>query len=147
MTDDDAATPPHRRGFLETAIAAVASALGVLAAYPALQFLKPRPIDQRGLVRVGNVDDFPIGSSKTVVLGQRPVLVLRLDDGSFRAFVALCTHLQCVVGYSSAKKRIECACHHGVFSLHGKNVAGPPPRPLEALAVHVANGVVTVTET
>ncbi len=33
---------------------------------------------------------------------------------------------------------IWCACHNGHYDLFGKNVAGPPPRPLEPYKVQVA---------
>ena len=65
---------------------------------------------------------------------------------SLRAFVAVCTHLDCIVKYAPIRSRIECGCHGGVFSTDGKNLAGPPPRPLETLAVRVVDGVVVVSE-
>ena len=97
--------------------------------------------------RRGGTDvKFPRGTSRTVILVGRPVLVIRREDGAFDAFEALCTHLQCVVAYSEAHKQIECRCHGGVYSLEGKNVSGPPPRPLKRVAASVVQGMVTVSE-
>jgi len=31
---------------------------------------------------------------------------------------------------------VWCACHNGVYDLEGRNVSGPPPRPLERYDVH-----------
>jgi len=81
-----------------------------------------------------------------VVLGGVPVLVIRLEDGKFRAFEALCTYLNCVVVYSAAHKQIECPCHNGVYSLDCKNVSGPPPRPLKPVAVSVVQGMVIINK-
>jgi Rieske Fe-S protein len=27
-------------------------------------------------------------------------------------------------------QRIWCACHNGYYDMNGRNIAGPPPRPL-----------------
>lgn len=147
MTDDDhEEPPPPRRDFLGVAITSTAAALGVMAGYPVARFLRPNDDAGPRRVVVGDVEKFPRGSSRTVLLGERPALVVRLEDGSFRAFVALCSHLGCVVGYSQKNKRIECGCHGGVYSLEGQNVSGPPPRPLRPLAVEVSGGVLTLSE-
>lgn len=136
-----------RRDFLGMAISGTATALGVMAVYPVAKFLTPRDDAGPKNATLGKVDLFLRGTSKKALVGERPVLVIRLEDGSFRAFSALCTHLQCVVGYSPERKQIECPCHRGVYSLDGQNVSGPPPRPLDVLSVAVVNGIVTVSET
>jgi Rieske Fe-S protein len=46
-----------------------------------------------------------------------------------------------VVGFRKASRQIWCNCHDGEYDLTGRNVAGPPPRPLTPLKVNlVANG-------
>lgn len=146
--DDEAEAGNHaeRRDFLHLAIVGSATTLGVLSAYPTLHFLTPSDEAPPGAVDAGRLDEFGRGTSRTVLVGERPALVLRLEDGSFRAFVAVCTHLRCVVKFAAVRNRIECACHGGVFSTEGKNLAGPPPRPLEPLAVRIVDGVVVVSE-
>ena len=62
--------------------------------------------------------------------GGKPCLLI-LVDGQPRAFNAVCTHLQCTVEYRAASQDIFCNCHNGVYDLNGRNIAGPPPRPLE----------------
>jgi cytochrome b6-f complex iron-sulfur subunit len=39
---------------------------------------------------------------------------------------------------------IWCACHNGHFDLAGRNIQGPPPRPLEELAVELRGEEVIV---
>jgi cytochrome b6-f complex iron-sulfur subunit len=142
----DARDRSERRDFLHLAIVGSATTLGAMSAYPTLQFLTPKDDAPPGSVEAGKLDDFARGSARALFVGGRPALVLRLADGTLRAFVALCTHLECVVKFVPVKDRIECACHGGVFATDGRNLAGPPPRPLEPLAVHVVDGMVTVSE-
>lgn len=142
--DPDDAAP--RRDFLSVAIGGTAAALGVMSTYPVVRFLRPTVTPSARSVEAGEATKFPRGTAKTVLLGERPVLVIRQDDGSFRAFEALCTHLQCVLTYSDERKQIECPCHRGIYALDGRNVSGPPPRPLKPVGVAVVNGVVTVSE-
>jgi Rieske Fe-S protein len=62
-------------------------------------------------------------------------LVVRTPEGEVRAFSALCTHVDCTVAYRAAQGDIFCNCHNGVYDLKGRNVSGPPPRPLEVYKV------------
>jgi Rieske Fe-S protein len=78
--------------------------------------------------------------------GGRAAIVVRTEEGEYRAFSATCTHLNCTVQYRPDLKQIWCACHNGSYDLAGKNVAGPPPRPLETYRVDVAGGEVVVSK-
>jgi Rieske Fe-S protein len=78
--------------------------------------------------------------------GGRAAIVVRTEEGEYRAFSATCTHLNCTVQYRPDLKQIWCACHNGSSDLAGKNVAGPPPRPLETYRVDVAGGEVVVSK-
>jgi cytochrome b6-f complex iron-sulfur subunit len=136
---------PPRRDFLSIAVGGSAAAFAVAAGYPVARFIEPQARSGAGPTIVAKLEDFPVSSAKTVLVGERPVLVIRAADGQFRAFSALCTHLQCVVGYSPERNQIECPCHQGIYSVEGQNIAGPPPRPLEELAVMVNDGAVVVS--
>jgi cytochrome b6-f complex iron-sulfur subunit len=74
---------------------------------------------------------------KIVRFGAEPVLLLWAGEDDYRAFAATCTHLDCIVEYQDAQRRIWCNCHNGEYDLMGRNVAGPPPKPLDAYKVHV----------
>ena len=50
---------------------------------------------------------------------------------------ATCTHLSCTVQYRDDLHEVWCACHNGMYDLNGRNVSGPPPRPLESFEVQV----------
>jgi cytochrome b6-f complex iron-sulfur subunit len=50
------------------------------------------------------------------------------------------------VQYNSEKANIWCACHGGVYDAKtGKNIAGPPPKPLKPLNVDVVDGQLIVS--
>jgi Rieske Fe-S protein len=41
------------------------------------------------------------------------------------------------VEFQKNRERIYCNCHGGVYDLSGRNVSGPPPRPLTPYKVDV----------
>jgi Rieske Fe-S protein len=84
------------------------------------------------------------GGFKIFPFGGQPGLLIRNADGSYRAFTAVCTHLGCTVQYKSAESAIWCACHNGRYDLTGRNVSGPPPRPLEPFVVHESGDEIVV---
>jgi Rieske Fe-S protein len=48
------------------------------------------------------------------------------------------------VQFRPGDRTIWCACHDGLYDLEGRNVSGPPPRPLERYVVHVIGDEVVV---
>jgi Rieske Fe-S protein len=128
-----------RRRLLDWLLTGSAGGLFAVLLYPVLRYMAPPEQAEAGAdaVVVGKVKDFPPNSGKVVRFGQRPAIVLRLTSGELRAFSAVCTHLQCTVQYRQDLELVWCACHNGRFDLAGRNVGGPPPRPLEALEVAV----------
>ena len=77
--------------------------------------------------------------------GNKPGIVVRTAEGEVRAFSAVCTHLDCTVQYKADTAQLWCACHNGTYDLQGRNVSGPPPRPLDVLNVSVQGDEVVVT--
>ena len=142
--NDDRKAGVPRRDFLNVAVGGSAAALAVAGGYPVVRYLEPPPERTQGAVRVGELESFPVGTVRSVLVGERPVLVIRTAD-EVRAFSAICSHLQCVVAYSSERKQIECPCHGGVYAIDGRNLAGPPPRPLDELTVTIDEGFVLVS--
>jgi len=130
-----------RRGFLGWFLGTSAGALVLSVLYPVLRFLSPPKVPEASTNRVeaGSVRDPELFEKgfKIVRFGADPVLLVRVSDTDFRAFSATCTHLDCIVEYQQDKKRIWCNCHNGEYDLNGRNVAGPPPRPLARYEVHV----------
>jgi cytochrome b6-f complex iron-sulfur subunit len=72
--------------------------------------------------------------------------LLRTASGEFRAFEAVCTHLDCTVQFKKDLGVIWCACHNGKYDLNGRNISGPPPRPLNPYKVIVQGEEVFVSK-
>ncbi len=120
------------------------STVGALVAsivYPVARFITPPPVPEATTeqVEAGLADDPELlaGGFKIVRFGLEPVILIRLAADDFRAFSATCTHLDCIVSYREEKHLIWCYCHNGIYDLNGKNIGGPPPRPLTPYRVHV----------
>jgi cytochrome b6-f complex iron-sulfur subunit len=84
-----------------------------------------------------SAEELAVNSGRIFKFGNQPGLVLKTAAGDIRAFSAKCTHLSCIVQFMPAAGRINCACHGGWYDVTGKNVAGPPPRPLESYVVNL----------
>jgi Rieske Fe-S protein len=100
--------------------------------YPIAKYLVPpkAAVLYVNSVEAGQLGDFPLGSSRIIRFGRKPVIVVRQQNGNFSALSATCTHLDCTVQYKKDTEQIWCACHNGLYDLQGKNISGPPPRPL-----------------
>lgn len=147
------ADPPQRAGFrpgrrwinllLGTGVgASVASFI-----YPAIRYMLPPEVGEstsRSVV-AAKVNELKRNSGKIFKFGSRPALLVRTADGGFKAYSAVCTHLNCTVQYREDLHQIWCACHNGLYDLEGRNVSGPPPRPLEMFKVNVQGEDVVVT--
>jgi len=90
--------------------------------------------------------DIKPNSGMIFKFGNSPGILIRTPTGELRAFSAVCTHLNCTVQYRTDLTEIWCACHNGRYNLSGKNVAGPPPRPLEAYAVNARGDQIVVSK-
>lgn len=139
------ATPNEgRRSFLNWFLGGTVGALLAAIAYPVTRFLSPPNVPEASTNEIvaGTVTDaeFAEKGFKIVRFGALPVIVLRAGERDYRAFNATCTHLDCIVEYEKASKKIICNCHNGEYDLTGRNVAGPPPRPLTRYDVNVVAG-------
>jgi Rieske Fe-S protein len=115
--------------------------------YPVLSFLKPpKGVGPAvGSVNAGPASDVAPNSGRIVRFGRKPVILIRTEAGEIRAFSAVCTHLECTVQYREDLRHIWCACHNGHYDRTGRNIAGPPPRPLAPYDVTVSEGDLIVS--
>jgi Rieske Fe-S protein len=105
--------------------------------YPLIEYMIPPHQSEVEVssVKAGKVSAMEKDSGTIVRFGNRPVILIRTASGDFRAFSATCTHLDCTVQYRKDFGVIWCACHNGKYDLTGRNISGPPPRPLEEYRV------------
>lgn len=139
--------PTTRRSLMELILGA--GVLGSLLSfiYPVLRYLIPPTVVDMGADEVvaAKVGELQGNGSKIFRFGNRPGLLLLTAEGEYRAMSATCTHLSCTVQLRKDLRQVWCACHNGLYDLSGRNISGPPPRPLEAFLVHVRGDVVVVS--
>ena len=136
-----------RRHFINALLGSGFAATVASIVYPILKFIIPPENAESAVMSVsaGRPDDLAPNSGKIFQFGGEPGLIIRTAEGELRAFSARCTHLNCTVQYEPGEKQIVCACHGGVFDLNGKNVAGPPPKPLIAYSVNARGDEIVVS--
>ncbi|MFE0929072.1 Rieske (2Fe-2S) protein [Streptomyces mutabilis] len=79
--------------------------------------------------------DIPVGGGR--ILTDEKIVVTQPEQGTFKAFSAVCTHQNCLVS-QVRDGTIDCACHGSRFSITDGSVEqGPATRPLpeERIAV------------
>ena len=147
---EEVRTGSRRNWLLRSLNASLAVTLGAVF-YPVIRFLWPRPATVSGAQEIAapfRVNQLPSAPGNPFNFGGKPCLVVLTPDGAkrlkgggqlqpddVRAFNAVCTHVDCTVRYRAEKGDIFCSCHNGVYDLEGRNVSGPPPRPLEVYKV------------
>jgi Rieske Fe-S protein len=142
-------TPQNRsrRRFVQILLGGglVASAASFI--YPVLRYIIPPLTTDMGgdTVVAAKIGELKPNSAKVFRFGSRPGLLILGADGEYHALSATCTHLSCTVQYRGDLHQIWCACHNGLYDLAGRNVSGPPPRPLQLFDVHVRGQEVVVS--
>lgn len=128
-----------RRRFLDAFLGSSVTALMASIFYPLIRFMSPPRLPEATGNRVlaGKVSEMSQTGWKIFPFGSEAGILVMTAPGQYRAMSATCTHLACTVQFESSSKRIWCACHNGWYDLEGRNVDGPPPRPLTAYSVQV----------
>ena len=125
------------------ALASLASFL-----YPALRYIIPPLVAESGSrsVVAGKVGELKRNTGTIFKFGEKPGLLVNTADGELKAYSAVCSHLSCTVQYRDDLREIWCACHNGKYDLNGRNVSGPPPRPLDEYRVVVKGDEVIISK-
>jgi menaquinol-cytochrome c reductase iron-sulfur subunit len=141
-----------RRDFIRIATLWIGGLIGAAVAAPAVAFLLSPAFDadeEGAWMDLGPLAEYPLGLptliefARTRVHGWERtaipygVFVVRLDERSVRVFSNVCTHLGCRVNWRPTLQHYISPCHDGHFDLLGKNVSGPPPRPLDEFQTRV----------
>lgn len=101
--------------------------------YPFVRFVYPNLGKEPDFVILDAKDfvDIPNNSVKPFAWGAKLGLLFKREDGTLFALKGVCTHMECNVTYKPEEKKFYCPCHKGWFDENGKNISGPPPKPLE----------------
>jgi nitrite reductase/ring-hydroxylating ferredoxin subunit len=101
-----------------------------------------------GRARIAKLADVPVGSSLQFTYPgehDRCILVRPRED-LVVAYGQECTHLSCAVIPEIENGVFRCPCHEGFFDLAtGRNLAGPPPRPLPRVLLSIEGGEIWAT--
>lgn len=138
-----------RRDFLNWFLGTTAGAFIISVLYPLSRYLIPPQVEESSArtVTLGiKPQEVKPNSGQIFRFGSQPAILVDTPNGELKAFTATCTHLGCIVQYRSDLNQIWCACHNGHFDLNGKNVEGPPPKPLEEYALNVRGDQIVVSK-
>ena len=143
MLEEKREDPLSRRKLINAILSIIGLATLISFLAPVVAYLSPLDPDQLGAADFQTADGTPIlpgdiaeGTGIVGSLSGRPTLIVR-QNGQFLAFDAVCSHLGCIVRWNTTKGAIECPCHGGVFNLEGSVTAGPPPSPLDQVALNI----------
>ena len=140
--------PQTRRKFINTLLGIGSFGSLIAIFYPILSYLIPPKIAEAKVksAKIGLLSEFRPNSSKIVKFGRRPVIIIRTKKGEFSALEATCTHLDCIVQCNKDTSQIVCACHNGIYDIKGRNLSGPPPKPLAEFDVTIKGDEIVITQ-
>ncbi|HUU52075.1 MAG: ubiquinol-cytochrome c reductase iron-sulfur subunit [Candidatus Aminicenantaceae bacterium] len=114
------------------------TALLATLVYPVVKFIFPPYREPEEVILLfSDFEGMAPGSVKSFPWGSKPGILKKRDDGTYLAFVGVCTHLDCNVAYLPEQKKFFCACHDGWYDEYGTNIGGPPAHPLRRLVVEI----------
>jgi len=140
-----------RRGFYEFLIQGLGGIIGVGLAIPGVAYLlgTPKQRKKSDWVQAADVAQLPLQVPQEVVYhrtrvdGWRVVnekttaWVVKMDPQTVVAYSPSCTHLGCAYHWDDPSKNFICPCHTSAFSVDGKVLAGPAPRPLDRFVIRI----------
>ena len=138
-----------RRNLLNWFLSTTAGAFLVSVTYPLSRYLIPPDVEESTANTVTlalKPQEVKPNSGQIFRFGSQAGILIKDTNGELKAFSAVCTHLACIVQYRPDINHIWCACHNGHFDLNGRNVEGPPPKPLEQYVVNVRAEQIVVSK-
>ncbi len=143
-----------RRRFYLSFIYGLGGLIGVGLAVPAALylFLPPKLRRNDDWVDVAAVDSLPLNTPHEVFYHQkrtdgwktldekRTAWIVKDQSSKITAFGPQCTHLGCAYHWEQEARQFLCPCHTSIFSIEGKVITGPAPRPLDQFDTRVEKG-------
>ncbi len=126
-----------RRSFLKSLFTFLGFTAFFSFLYPLLKFLSPKSVSAKFPSVALRRRDVPVGESLKTMVGNKPVIVIHHPNKGYIALSRVCTHLGCLVDYDRSLGRIICPCHGANFTVEGRVISGPAPRPLEKIPLKV----------
>ena len=143
----------ERRSFLKWLIGAMSALIGLITGIPFLRVvINSAPLQKLSYVEVGDISSLSIGQPQDMnfqvrvtdaYLQQevtRSVWVIKHSPAEMTVFSPICTHLGCHFKWNPQTRHFECPCHGSVWTIEGKVIGGPAPRPIDTLPHKIENG-------
>jgi menaquinol-cytochrome c reductase iron-sulfur subunit len=150
-----------RRDFIKAALAGIGGLIGALVGLPSVAYLLSPALQVKAendaQISLGALETYSIGVptrfdfTRTNVNGwERTAVsyglyVVRTSESEVRVFSDICTHLGCRVTWHPDIEHYISPCHDGHFNILGKNISGPPPRPLDEFVTKIENRDLLIT--
>ena len=158
LVPETAAEVKSRRRFLELFIGVFTSLIGIALAIPFLGSVigGSSRVQKRLFSKVGPVDSLPVGKPVDIAyeemgsdayvrrMAVRHIWVIKRSDSDVVVYSPICPHLGCRYDWDAGGSLFKCPCHASVFTVDGRVVSGPSPRPLDTLTAEVRQGTLYV---
>jgi Rieske Fe-S protein len=145
MADQTQPTTDRRTVLRNTAIGVAVAGVGVTAAACSSSNSQPQGSSAQtatsaataaGPVTLTTTSNVKVGSG--YIDTTAAIVVTQPTAGEYKAFTAVCTHMQCIVG-SVTNNVIQCPCHGSEYSAStGEVIQGPATQPLAAKTIKVS---------
>jgi menaquinol-cytochrome c reductase iron-sulfur subunit len=146
--------PPTRRTFYIGFINAAMGLIGLALAAPAAIYLlfPPKVPKEAEWVDGADLSAIPAGTPTEIAFNRKRVdgwkvttekataWVVKKPNNDVVAFSPICTHLGCAYHWDDPSHTFICPCHTSVFSMDGKVLSGPAPRPLDRYMTKIDAG-------
>jgi menaquinol-cytochrome c reductase iron-sulfur subunit len=147
-----------RRGFFKLVIGTISGLIGLLLGIPFLAALigSATRTKEQEYADVATLDALPLGRPVEISFREsfedgfmrgetvRRVWLVRTSASEVSAFSPICPHLGCRFDWDVRTSEFKCPCHASAYTIDGRVVAGPAPRPLDTLPIEVRGGRVFV---
>ena len=147
-----------RRRFFLSAIYGLWGLIGAALAMPAAAYLlfPPRVRKSAEWVPAADLAQLKLREPEEIVFRRTRVdgwkvtsekastWLVRMSDAEVVAFAPQCTHLGCAYHWEDKRNDFVCPCHTSAFSIEGKVLTGPAPRPLDRYQVKIESGKVLI---
>jgi menaquinol-cytochrome c reductase iron-sulfur subunit len=147
-----------RRSFMLATIGTLSGLIGLVLGIPFLAALigSAKRTKEEESADVTALDSLPLNQPVDLPFSQsfqdgfrraeavRRVWLIKTSASEVIAFSPICPHLGCRFDWEARTSEFKCPCHASVYTIDGKVVSGPAPRPLDSLPVEIRQGRVFV---
>lgn len=143
-----------RRRFFQRVIGFLSALATLTLAIPFIAALIGPALEKRKthFAKVAALDSLPLGEPVDVKYADLStdafmshsstysVWIIKHSPTKATAFSPICPHLGCGFNWDAQARRFACPCHGSVWTIDGRVIGGPSPRPLDTLPTKIQNG-------